>query len=290
MSTKIQWTEETWNPVQGCFKKSPGCKNCYAIRQVQRLSSNPNEKIQRRYFNIVENMNWTGKTGIDDEVLLRPLQRKKPTTYFISLSDLFYELRPATDIYKVLAVISQSPQHRFQVLTKYAERMQEVLSDVDLEDRIDDAGSDLGWCHANAAGRLPLPNLWLGVSVENQHYSDARVRELLKTPAAVRFISYEPALGPVDFDLGGIDWVIVGGESGPGARQFNIEWARSTVRQCRALRVPVFVKQLGAKPTGLYGIDIPIEAAVFDKKGGEPSEWPEDLRVREYPTPVESRV
>lgn len=320
MPTKIEWTQETWNPVQGCFKVSPGCKNCYAIRQVDRLANNPNEKIAKRYFNIVghssiangSRRNWTGEVGIDEEVLLQPLKRRKPTTYFLSLSDLFYTGRTATHIWKVLAIISLSPHHTFQILTKYAQRMNEIMSDPRLEDHVDDEAVDLGWCHANAQGRFPLPNLWLGVSVENQQYADERIPLLLKTPAALRFVSYEPALGPVDLwqYLGGdrnpigpayggrgVDWVIVGGESGPGARPFDVEWARQTISQCRDAGVPCFVKQLGSCP-----ISIPDRIShrghtnngsprlpdgfyryLNDKKGGNPEEWPEDLRVRELP-------
>jgi protein gp37 len=263
MSTKIQWTEETWNPVQGCFKVSPGCKNCYAIRQVVRLSENPNEKIARRYHGITSGMNWTGKCGIDEEVLLQPLRRRKPTTYFISLSDLFYDKRHVTHIWKVLAVASQCREHTFQILTKYPERMCEIMSDPDIEDRVDEEGVDLGWCHANAAGRFPLPNVWLGVSVEDQQHADERIPLLLRTPAAVRFVSYEPALGPVDFRkylppqqevlagkindgyLGGpyLGWIIYGHESGPGARPGEVAWARAVKNQCVESGTPFFLKQ-----------------------------------------------
>jgi protein gp37 len=333
--TTIEWSEHTWNPTGGCFKVSPGCKNCYAIRVARRLGGNPNNDVRAHYdgLTVIQGgqMNWSGEVTLNERVLLEPLKRKQPTTYFISLSDLFYDKRHITHIHKVLAVISQSPQHTFQVLTKYADRMQQIMSNPDIEDRVDEEGVDLGWCHANAAGRFPLPNLHLGVSVENQQYADERTPLLLKTPAAVRFVSYEPALGPVDFEriandglaegqryihalkgytwethgtdyydtcgIGAqVDWIIVGGESGPGARPFDIEWARNTIAQCKAAGVPVFCKQMGAKPIDskdgiLYCANEPHAqkcnaVTLKDKKGGDMAEWPEDLRVRELPQVV----
>jgi protein gp37 len=148
-------------------------------------------------------------------------------------------------------------------------------------------------------GPWPLPNVWLGVSVEDQKTADERIPLLLKTPAAVRFVSYEPALGPVDFerwvdrttDGSGIDWLIIGGESGPGARPCDIEWIRSAVRQCKAAGVAVFMKQLGAKPgksirapdSDHSGRDYWEPIKLKSRKGGDPTEWPADLRVREFP-------
>lgn len=338
--TKIQWTEDTWNPVQGCFKVSPGCKNCYAIRQVARMQGNPNQKIAKRYFRIVEPsvMNWTGNVGIDKQVLLQPLKRRKPTTYFISLSDLFYTARPDEDIDRVFAVMALCPQHKFQILTKYPERMLQWFTERSgtynetAQIRVMKYAGEIAsywensdeWDYVLDRTPWPLPMVQLGVSVENQQYADERIPLLLRTPAALRFVSYEPALGPVDFGKWltvtrqrdrMLDWIIVGGESGPGARPFDIEWARSTVRQCRAAGVPCFVKQLGAKPLDSKMVDImgpdnkvhyrrpPGDPMIteqvpkakgywarasfirlVDKKGGDMSAWPEDLRVREMPT------
>lgn len=342
MSTKIQWTEETWNPIGGCAKASPGCKNCYAMRQAHRMAGNPNEKISSRYFGltVIHNgsPNWTGKTFIDDEVLLQPIRKRKPTTFFISLSDLFFPERPDEDIDRVFAVMALTPQHTYQILTKYPERMLsywknpadlrsrwfEVLHDARLfpgDPRRAVLGnpSRAGIAEGILKGwrSLQLPNVWLGVSVENQKYANERIPKLLKTPATVRFVSYEPALEAVDFERfircercgytandaafnldhhlcglptpGRLDWVIVGGESGPGARPFNVEWARSTVRQCKAAGVACFVKQLGAMPYDPCEperLDLPARGVVLflaDKKGGDMAEWPEELRVREMP-------
>jgi protein gp37 len=333
MSTKIQWTEETWNPVAGCRRKSPGCLNCYAERQALRLACNPNEKIQSLYSGLTQITNgrpaWTGATGSSETALLKPLRTKKPTTYFISLSDLFYDERPLRDIYRVLAVIALSGQHRFQVLTKYADTMSLVMNAIAKNIKpLEEAAREIGYTF-NHEGipllRWPIPNLHLGVSVENQQYADERIPLLLKTPAALRFVSYEPALGPVNFSgflprrvhdsyhgewnrVGGLDWIIVGGESGPGARPFNVDWAWTAIKQCRAAGTKVFLKQLGSNPViegcrqhhfdwgegigrkakfsqvqperenaGLWRIHLK------DKKGGDMAEWAEHLRVREMP-------
>jgi protein gp37 len=340
VATKIQWTEETWNPCPGCFKVSPGCKNCYAIRQVIRLKGNPNEKIAQRYFNIVDARlsNWTGETSIDSDVLMQPLKRRKPTMYFISLSDLFFTNRPDYDINRVLAVIALTPHHTYQILTKYAARMQDHMAHLARSvEPLERAARDLGYTFNHNGIPLlqwPIPNLWLGVSVENQQYADERIPLLLRTPAAKRFVSYEPALDAVDFthlygritmngsvdvcvdalrgkytaawhgrksdpllspnaDCQKLDWLIVGGESGPGARPFDITWARQTVEQCMAANVACFVKQLGARPyrEGAHrqndnGVGSHREKnflALRDKKGGAIDEWPEDIRVRQMP-------
>ena len=169
------------------------------------------------------------------------------------MSDLFHESLPDAAIDRVFAVMADCPQHTFQVLTKRPERMLQYVT-----------------------GK-PLPNLWLGTSVENQATADVRLPLLLQVPAAVRFVSYEPALGPVGFAFA-VDWIIVGGESGPGARPFDIAWARQTIAHCGTTRTACFVKQLGAKPIeGCHPL------ALRDRKGGDWSEWPEDLRVRQFP-------
>jgi protein gp37 len=215
--------------------------------------------------------------------------------------------------------------HTFQVLTKRPKRMLELLSSRQFREEIARAAyrramdqRDAGYLHdcisardqyhaPGRAGRMwPLSNVWLGVSVEDQATADERIPLLLQTPAAKRFVSYEPALGPVNFSVAlegtdykymhpqrPVDWVIVGGESGPGARPFDIDWARYTVAQCRAAGVAVFVKQLGANPLVGEGCADPgrccvhdhtgIQRHLKDRKGGNPPEWPEDLRVREFP-------
>jgi protein gp37 len=214
-------------------------------------------------------------------------------TFVNSMSDLFHEDVAWSLIEQVFDTMQAAPQHTFQVLTKRAENMRRFAE---------------YWAFHHSE---PLPNVWLGVSVEDQPRADERIPLLLQTPAAVRFISAEPLLGPVDLDpwlyrvrvrpglacrayrgepneeiVPRLDWVIVGGESGPGARPTQVQWARSIVQQCAAARVPVFVKQLGAHPHGDDGSDRPNVGNLLhlrDRKGGDMAEWPADLRVREFP-------
>jgi protein gp37 len=250
---KIEWTEKTWNPVGGCRRKSPGCLNCYAERVAFRLKHNPNESIRSHYAGLTQITNgrpgWTGKTSASVDVLLQPLRRKQPTTYFISLSDLFYAERPNADIDMVFTVMALCGQHRFLILTKYAERMLEYVT------RIGTSIIPLELC-ARALGYTfdyegvpllswPIPNIGLGVSAENQEHADERIELLKRTPAAMRFVSYEPALGPVDFreHAAHIDWIIFGMESGPHARPGEVEWARSAKNQCVEAGTAFFLKQ-----------------------------------------------
>ncbi|ETX26592.1 DUF5131 family protein [Roseivivax isoporae] len=274
--SKIEWTERTWNPIAGCSVVSPGCTNCYAMRMAHRLAANPSTP---HYAGTTEMSRggpvWTGKIGVAREiVLMEPLRRRKPTTYFVnSMSDLFHEAVPDEVIDRVFAVMALSPQHKFQVLTKRAERMREYLtSGLGPIFRIFDATEKLGGSPEEL--EIPLPNVWLGVSAEDQRRADERVPHLLATPAAVRFVSAEPLLGPVDLHQWlhpsgaagqcvsidgdwchepgtcsccrrGLDWVIAGGESGPGARPMHPDWARSLRDQCTAAGVPFFFKQWG---------------------------------------------
>lgn len=325
---------------------------------------------------------WNGTTRFVPEVLAAPLSWRKPRRVFVnSMSDLFHESLSNEDIAAVFGVMAACPKHTFQVLTKRPERARSwfawISTQTDYRDRwigsvaeaellcrepIGSRGADQ--CSVErvatlriAAARVghrphlpfysnqawPLPNVWLGISVEDQKSADERIPVLLASPAAVRFVSYEPALAPVDFDRprcdihgrdevasgpegefcnecaangyadelsfghwldplnGGLDWVIVGGESGPGARPFDLAWARSTVEQCREAGVPVFVKQLGARPCSSTLEDVPVPRVATSEwadvhgigerwtfrfahgKGGDVEEWPEDLRVREFP-------
>ena len=277
--TKIAWTEHVWNPTAGCDKVSPGCKFCYALREARRLRYNPNPKISSVYRDVVTPkgtpLNWTGKVELIESKLQEPLRWRKPRLVFVdSMSDLFHQSLPDEAIDRVFAVMALCPQHTFQVLTKRAERMWKYATAVNGSERFHDinlaaqriVGSP-GWGavlptqrDGRGHGGWPLPNVHLGVSVEDQATADERIPWLLKTPAAVRFVSYEPALGPVNFEpLGvcrdyrdgtpeevpGLDWVIVGGESGPGARPMHPDWARSVRDQCQAAGVPFFFKQWG---------------------------------------------
>lgn len=229
---------------------------------------------------------------VDDaelKAMLSPRRLPAGSRVFVEdMSDLFGEWVPDEMLDRVFAVFALRPDVVFQVLTKRPERMREYLTNYDrmyvLRSSIEDTISDpVPW---------PLPNVWLGVSAEDQEQADKRIPELLATPAAVRFVSAEPLLGPIDFgwdDWGYVerpDWVIVGGESGPRSRPCDVVWIRAIVAQCRAAGVAVFVKQVGAKPYNggdMFGECAATAIPLKDRKGGEMAEWAEDLRVREMP-------
>jgi len=210
--SSIEWTESTWNPLTGCTKISPGCKFCYAERMAKRLQG----MGQPRYTN--------GFTlTLHEDVLELPLSWKKPQFIFVnSMSDMFHRDVPAWFIQKTFDVMRRASWHQFQVLTKRSDRLLEMSPSIDWPD-----------------------NVWMGVSVERQEYV-SRLDHLRMTGAAVKFVSLEPLLGPLPkLDLRGIDWVIVGGESGPGARPMEEDWVLEIKAQCRKARVPFFFKQWG---------------------------------------------
>jgi protein gp37 len=319
MTTAIQWTDETWNPVTGCSKVSPGCAHCYAEGVAKRFW--PTQYVDTVERGLISARDYkgdrmTGRLRAFTDVMTheyrleQPLHWKKPRRVFVnSMSDLFHEDVPFAFIDRVFATMALTPRHTFQVLTKRAGRMLEYMSVASRTGRWLNAAWDapVGNDALRATQNMPLPNVWLGVSVENQHFADERIPLLLQTPAAVRFISAEPLLGPVDLTalshngrclsaLTGydgddsveairsrrhLDWVIVGGESGPDARPCDIAWVRFIVQRCYWAAVPCFVKQLGSLPDDgtqpVGGIDLK------DRKGGDPDEWPEDLRVRQFP-------
>ncbi len=212
--SNIEWTEATWNPVTGCQKISPGCKHCYAERMAERLQAMGQPNYQNGFA-----------LTLQPQMLALPLGWKKPRTIFVnSMSDLFHEKVPLDYIQRVFQVMRAAHWHHFQVLTKRAERL-----------RLLDAALD--W----------PPNVWMGVSVENQDYL-GRIAALARTQAAVKFLSLEPLLGPLPrLPLAGIDWVIVGGESGPKARPVAESWVLEIRDQCLAAGVPFFFKQWGGK-------------------------------------------
>lgn len=315
MSTsKIEWTDKVWNPVRGCSKVSAGCANCYAERQGARFSKpgcGPTADSDGReggpFDGFVRNGKWTGRVELVPDALDKPLRWRKPKRVFVnSMSDLFHEALPDEAIDRVFAVTQLAPQHTFQVLTKRPDRMREYFKG-DWRWRVLEAKKPMDPEHRTGMGGLlrttngALPNVWLGVSVEDQASADARIPTLLETPAAVRWVSYEPALGPVDFTkvrwypgcrsedyydaTAGLDWLVVGGESGPGARPCDMAWIRSALEQCKAAGVPCFVKQIGARPVTQHPMEVGalVEARCTHPKGGDPDEWPEDLRVREFP-------
>lgn len=226
--TGIQWTEATWNPLHGCSKVSEGCRNCYAIGATRRLAEcTPGP----RFEGLVKDGNWTGVVRLDQKLLLQPIRWSRPRRIFVnSMSDLFHGDVSEEMVDEVAATMAMCHWHTFQVLTKRAERMRDYS------------------IATSKTATWPLPNVWLGVSVEDQKAAEERIPMLQQTPAAVRFLSVEPLIGPVDLGRGlldGIHWVIVGGESGPKARPMDLDWARSLRDQCVVAQVPFFFKQIG---------------------------------------------
>lgn len=216
----IEWTESTWNPVTGCKKISPGCKNCYAERLSKRLKAMGQPNYRNGF-----------KLTLQPHMLELPLKWKKPQTIFVnSMSDLFHVDVPLEYVQRVFDVMDRAYWHRFQVLTKRADRLEEV-------------SSQLNWS----------PNIWMGVSVESQKYVE-RIDNLRNSGAKVKFLSLEPLLGPLkNLNLQNIDWAIVGGESGYGARPMEVDWVLDIRRQCEESEVPFFFKQWGGfnkKKTG----------------------------------------
>lgn len=334
--TSIEWTKKTWNPLAGCTAKSSGCLNCYAATMSARLEKMGQAKYTGVTITRGGRKVFNGLITYDENALLAPLSIKKPDVFFVnSMSDLFWgddedlatarrlgivdpKPVPFEFIDKVLAVTALTPQHTYQVLTKRMERMNAYFWSIDksgatASGRIKDMlyrwprmnptlrlpkGTDVTNAYENF--RIPLPNVWLGVSVEDQKTADERIPLLLDTPAAIRWISAEPLLGKVSIEnflynrylhggpyheFNNLDWVVVGGESGPHSRPFDIAWARKIIQQCIAAKVPIFVKQLGAK---VVGRDCEHDrkgepCSYIDKKGGDPDEWPEDLRIRQFP-------
>ena len=227
IKSMISWTQATWNPVVGCTKHSEGCQNCYAIRHVRRMGGNPNAAIRRANEGLVVDkggvLDWSGVVRPLPDRLKQPLRWRKPRMVFVdSLSDLFHMDLPVEYIARVFEVMRQASWHTFQVLTKRSERLRELDAELDWPD-----------------------NVWAGVTVESARHL-YRIDDLRATGAKVKFLSLEPLLGPMgDLNLAGIDWVIVGGESGPKARRMQAEWVRDVRDQCVEANVPFHFKQWG---------------------------------------------
>ncbi len=250
--SSIEWTDKVWNPVVGCTRVSAGCERCYAERLAHRLEL----MGQPQYAGLTRKLpngdvRWTGKVVCLPERLDIPVQWRKPARIFVnSMSDLFHEDVPDEFIGQVFWTMRQAHWHTFQILTKRPARMRAMMASFPPEVRATD-------------------NVWLGVSVEDQRAADERIPLLLQTLAAVRFLSCEPLLGPVNLDMtyGGIDhginWVIAGGESGPGYRSMDLAWIRSLRDQCQAANVPFFAKQNSGPRTHMW--------------------LPEDLQSHEFP-------
>lgn len=303
--TSIEWTHRpetrgeaggmTWNPIRArlkgaatkarsgtfCTRISPGCQHCYASTINKRFGNGleftvPNlDKIE--FF-------------LDDRILQEPIKQKQPCTIFVGdMFDLFHESIPAEFIAEVLRVAVKTPHHTYQFLTKRADRMKRLVT------------------RAQEHWEQSFPeHMWFGVSVEDNLRAIERIPKLQETPAGVRFLSVEPQLEDISFtvespELGsinllrgfdgcdpaipGIDWVICGGESGPGARAFFLEFAESVRDQCRTANVPFFMKQFGSNTFAKNAVDEIVPIYLSDRKGGDPSEWPEHLRVRQFPSP-----
>ncbi len=332
--TSIEWTSTihsdgtvtpgaTWNPIRGCSIVSEGCRNCYAMKQAHRFSG-PGRAFEGLTVLGNHGPRWTGEARFVPEKLDQPLRWKAPRKIFVnSMSDLFHEDVTNEQIAAVFGVMAACPQHTFQVLTKRAKRMRDWFAWVDRQaGERHPASVPMHWAQRllGDEGRpdygvdvmvsWPLTNVHLGVSVEDQRRADERIPLLLQCPAAVRWVSAEPLLGPADLSrfmwpvcsawTGGgnspaqgvlnggrpwkvrqrlvwagsrfLDWVVVGGESGPGARPMHLEWASAIVTQCRDAEVPVFIKQLGS-----------THACEHSTKGGCLGCMPSDLQIRQWP-------
>lgn len=343
MSTGIQWTDRTWNPITGCTRVSAGCANCYAQTLHNRryrfnvMAAREQDEYRSKHApTAIHRIRSLGPSRLPfphqydtpfamvqtwEHKLLEPLHWRKPQRVFVnSMSDIFHEQVPDEFLDRIFAVMALTPHITYQVLTKRPERMREYLLDmgrhyvgaVDGEymERWGDAAVELTGDPCSAGGPIedcgwPLPNVWLGVSVEDQDAADERIPVLLDTPAAVRFLSCEPLLGSIALtragwcqdargrrdwsedaqqrpirpgQFSGVHWVVVGGESGPKARPCDISWIRDLLGQCQAAEVPVFVKQVSKNP-----IDGGHVMPMKHSHGGDPNEWPADLRVREFP-------
>ena len=248
--TKIEWVQnqdgtkgQTWNPMTGCTKISPGCKHCYAETMAKRLKMMGVQGYEKG-FELV----------LHEQRLEQPLKRKKATTYFVnSMSDLFHENVPDHFIEQVFEVIEKTPQHTYQIVTKRSERMADFCQTHQVPD-----------------------NAWLGVSVEDKKYGLPRIEHLRTIDAHIRFLSIEPLLENLGtIDLSGIHWVIVGGESGPKARPLKIEWVTKIKNQCQKADIPIFIKQMGSNWARNHHAK--------NRKGNDMTEWDKELRVRNYP-------
>ncbi|MCX6500794.1 MAG: DUF5131 family protein [Arthrobacter sp.] len=312
-NTKIEWCDHSWSPWRGCTKVSPGCANCYAETLSKRFPvvfgqwGKGKPRVKAKNWNDPVKWNRTNKDGFTVS--------DPPITVFPSLCDWLDEEVPIEWLAEFLRLVHDTPNLTWLLLTKRPENWHSRLVDVRLRlahmaiaeaDNAKKHKALNAWLELWRSGDSPPSNVWVGTSVEDQTRADERIPAMLEIPATGRFLSVEPLLGQVDLNrwllaehgrrqIGappGISWVICGGESGHGARPCNVEWVRSLVRQCKSAGVATFVKQLGASPVIVpQGYD-PIDGtlprphplfSVTHTKGGDPDEWPEDLRVREFP-------
>lgn len=291
--TEIEWTQATWNPTKGCDRVSPGCDHCYAMTMAKRLKGMGSAEYQQDGDSRTSGPGFLAHESPAD--MDWPLHKRKPLRIFVnSMSDLFHASISDDFIVRVFAVMAATPRHTYQILTKRHARMRSLLSSELFQAKLgmayvfgadvpDDAPVPLTW---------PLPNVWLGVSVENQQWADIRIPALIETPAAVRFLSCEPLLGPLDLHLveqedhdGGthpihgpwadLNWVIVGGESGPGARLMQLDWAQDIRDQCVGAGVPFLFKQWGAwEPTNIHSVGYVSDPAEQQGESYEDERYP----------------
>ena len=277
-NSSIEWTDTTWNVALGCDRVSSGCDGCYAIPQAHIRASNPHPKVAAAFAGLTtrtsDRLDWTGKVNLIEERLNQPFAWRNPRKVFVnSLADLFHDKIPADFISDVFAVMALTPQHTYQILTKRHGPMRSLLNKQAFWYQVGRKARHLGYSNSRAANHLGdgsniydtaqwetrrhLPNVWLGVSVEDQKHADLRIPALLETPAAVRWISAEPLLGPVILrddwmgadpyrrDEPSLTWVVAGGESGPKARPMHPSWPRSLRDQCQAAGIAFLYKQWG---------------------------------------------
>ena len=274
--SKIQWTGKTWNPIRArnletgkvgwfCEHASDGCRFCYA-ETMNKWRGNGLEFARQNRERV--------EIFLDDAKLVEPLSWRKPQNVFpCSMTDIGAEFVTDAMLDAMVAVMARAAHLTFQPLTKRPERMHQYLMSLPERERVWDCNSGLDFIE------LPLPNVHLGTSIEQSRHID-RLDDLRATPAALRWISFEPLLEDLGaVDLTGIGWVVIGGESGRRARPFYLRWAEALIEQCRDAGVPVFMKQIGDRPMGLDGQAFAKRA----DKGGDPAEWPESLRIRQFP-------
>lgn len=311
--TSIEWANRSWNFLAGCTILTPGCAKCYAMQMAARIERMSPDLAHYRGLTKPSKAGpvWTGKIGIAEGKLLEPLRVRKPAKWFVnSMSDLFHEDVPDAIIDKAFAVMALCPHHTFQILTKRSARMRDYFTKVRHSGGLCDSMSiawdiaqNLAVDHSLLDRYQPqlsvLPNVWLGVSVEDQKRADERIPDLLATPSAVRWISAEPLLGPVNLDcpdydwmqhpdglgISGnrllLDWVVVGGESGRGARPMHPDWVRSIRDQCAAAGVPFFFKQWGEfLPTVEQGTEVDLRKIGKDHVAANPTESGTHMRYR----------
>lgn len=330
--SKIEWTEATWNALRGCSRVSEGCRHCYAEQVAGTRLAYPGAPYEGlTTLSKKGEPRWTGEVRFVPHLLDQPMRWSKSRRIFVnSMSDVFHEEVSDETIALLFCAMAVAPQHVYQLLTKRSRRMREWFAKVEegkekhpqlpmarlMEmamahthprsptiDSKDPIQRVLTWYARHSVHEVswPLKSVWLGVSAEDATTADERVHDLDYCSAEVKWVSYEPALGPVASWAGltgqdgppQIDWVVVGGESGKAARPFNLDWARRTIEDGKRHGYPVFVKQLGSDPYSpqmeegvpMYGKreDGSYGLRLADKKGGDWDEWPMDLRVREYP-------